>query len=128
MDMDDIYKQNILDHYKNPHNKGVMEGYAVLQEGKNVSCGDALSLYLDIKDDTVVRVSFQGDGCAISQAAASMLTDKIAGMSLEDLKTLTPGDVYTMLGITVSPARSKCALLAYETLIEALVRYGSRGK
>ncbi|MCK5026959.1 MAG: SUF system NifU family Fe-S cluster assembly protein [Candidatus Pacebacteria bacterium] len=117
---DDIYKQNILDHYKYPHNKGVLEGCSVSQDGANPSCGDTVVLYLDIKDNVIRDVSFDGDGCAISQAATSMLTDKIKGMSLQDVKLLTPGDIYTMLGVTISPGRVKCALLSYGALCDAI--------
>lgn len=118
--MDDIYKQNILDHAKNPHNKGVLSNRNLTKEGTNPSCGDSLVLYFYFEHDMLKDVSFEGSGCAISLAATSMLTDKIKGMSIEQLKMLTPGDVYTLLGITVSPGRSKCALLAYATLSEAL--------
>jgi nitrogen fixation protein NifU and related proteins len=121
---EDIYKQNILDHYKAPHNKRALSKYTLLQEGKNPSCGDSLTLYLQLGEDKKVQeVSFEGQGCAISQAATSMLTDKIRGMSIEQLKLLTPGDIYTMLGITVSPGRVKCALLSYGTLGEAIKTY-----
>jgi nitrogen fixation NifU-like protein len=118
---EEIYKQHILDHYREPHNKGRLENYTHMQEGKNASCGDTLTLYLDVNENEVVQgVSFEGSGCAISQAAASMLTDRIKGKKIEELRLLTPGDVYTMLGITISPGRTKCALLAYATLVEAI--------
>jgi nitrogen fixation NifU-like protein len=120
---DDIYKQNILDHAKNPHHKGVLLKYDLMREGKNASCGDSLTLYFSFEHDMLKDVSFEGSGCAISLASASMLTDKIKGMTLEQLKLLTPGDIYTMLGIAVSPGRSKCALLAYGTLSEAISDY-----
>jgi len=121
---EEIYKQHILDHYRNPHNKGVLETFSVKEEGTNASCGDVLALYLDIGEDGIVRdISFEGSGCAVSQAAASMLMDVIKGKSIEDLKLLTPGDVYTMLGITISPGRTKCALLAYSTLVEGIKHY-----
>lgn len=123
--MDDIYKQNILDHAKNPHNKGVLPNHNLTKEGINPSCGDSLVLYFLFEHDMLKDVSFEGSGCAISLAATSMLTDKIKGMSVEQLKMLTPGDIYTLLGITVSPGRSKCALLAYGTLTEAIKIFNS---
>ena len=120
---EEIYKQNILDHYKHPHNEGILSPCSIKQDGKNVSCGDSLALYLNIGKGVVKDVSFEGDGCAISQAAASMLTDKVKGMSVENIKLLTPGDIYTMLGIAISPGRTKCALLAYGTLCTAIKNY-----
>lgn len=121
---EEIYKQNILNHYKSPHNKGVLSAYQIKTEGTNQSCGDSLVLYLSFDENKHIHaVSFEGDGCAISQSAASMLTDKIRDKSIEELKLLTPGDMYTMLGITISPGRSKCALLSYGTLCDAIKKY-----
>ena len=119
----DIYKQNILDHYRHPHNKGKLEGFSVSQDGANPSCGDTVVLYLYIESGVIQDVSFEGDGCAVSQAATSMLTDKIKGMSLDDVKLLTPGDIYTMLGVTISPGRVKCALLSYGALCDAIEKF-----
>jgi nitrogen fixation NifU-like protein len=121
---EDIYKQNILNHYKSPHNKGVLSAYQIKTEGTNQSCGDSLAMYLSFDENKHIHAaSFDGSGCAISQSAASMLTDKIKGKSIEELKVMTPGDIYTMLGITISPGRSKCALLAYGTLCDAIKKY-----
>ena len=120
---EEIYKQNILDHYKHPHNKYAPSLCSVQQDGKNASCGDSLTIYLNIEDGDVAEAFFEGDGCAISQAAASMLTDKVKGMSVENVKLLTQEDMYTMLGIAISSGRTKCALLAYETLGMAIKNY-----
>ena len=124
---EELYKQNILDHYKNPHNKGVPASFDLEQVGINPSCGDSLTLYLSF-DDTgcISTLSFAGEGCAISQAAASMLTEKVRGMRINEARLLTPGDVYTMLGITISPGRTKCALLAYKALTQALENYSKK--
>jgi len=120
---EEIYKENILDHNRSPHNKKALETVDLKGSGKNVSCGDAIALFIKFgKDGRVSDVGFEGDGCAISQAATSMLTDKIKGMNKEELKLLSPGDIYDMLGIKISPGRTKCALLPYEALNEALTK------
>jgi len=118
---EEIYKENILDHNRNPHNKKVLEDFDLKGEGKNVSCGDSIVLFIKFNEDKKLsNVGFEGDGCAISQAATSMLTDKIKGISMEELKLLSPGDIYNMLGIKISLGRTKCALLPYEALNEGL--------
>lgn len=114
---EELYKENLLDHNKNPHNKRVITGAHSEAEARNASCGDRGVLF--VLFDTDGRVSdsaFQGEGCAVSQAGLSMLTDKLRGMTKEELKLLSPGDIYTMLGVTISPSRVKCALLGYEAL------------
>ncbi len=118
--MDELYKENILDHYRNPHNKRAISDFTFKGEGHNASCGDNITLFMKIEDDKVVDVSFDGEGCAISQASTSMLTDKIKGMNKDELKLLSPGDVYNMLGIKISQGRTKCALLPFEALNDGL--------
>lgn len=118
---EEIYKENILDHYCNPHNKDALDEYDLRGGGTNPTCGDELELFVKFDDDgKVTHATFLGSGCAISQAAASMLTDTLNGMSISDLKLLAPGDIYSMLGIHVSPGRANCALLAYRALSEGL--------
>jgi len=118
--MEDIYKQNIIDHYKNPHNKGVLPDFDVKHRGQNVNCGDDITVYIKLKDGKVEQVSFDGDGCAISTAASSMLTEEMKGKSIDELKMISPGDVYNMLGIKISPSRVNCALLSYKALNEII--------
>lgn len=118
---EEIYKENILDHYRNPRNKGEISSADIKGEGRNVNCGDSVVFFVKFGDNDEVRdASFEGDGCAISQAATSMLTEKIKGMSKDELKLLSPGDIYDMLGIKISPGRTKCALLPYEALNKGL--------
>lgn len=119
--MEELYKENILDHNEHPHNKRVIDEVHIEATARNVSCGDRaiLQIVFDEKD-RVSDVAFQGDGCVISQAGLSMLTDKICGMHRDEIKLLSPGDIYTMLGIVISPSRIKCALLGYEALQEIL--------
>ena len=117
---EELYSQNILELYRHPHNKGVMKGATMSGEGINASCGDRVSFFMKVNGDKVMESSFDGEGCAISLAAASMLTDKVNGMSMNQLRAITPGDIYNMLGIKISPARVNCALLGYEALEQAL--------
>lgn len=115
--MEELYKENILNHYRNPHNKGELLSFTFMGEGKNASCGDEIFFYVKLDNDEKVEdVKFFGNGCAISQASASMLTDKIIGLEFSQIKSLTPGDIYNMLGIKISQGRVNCALLSYEAL------------
>lgn len=120
---EEIYKQNILDHYKYPHHKGVLDLCNVHANATNRNCGDELTLYLNIKDKKIIGATFDGDGCAISIAGASMLMDRLAGMSLEAARTLTEADIFALFGVPIGPARATCALLAYSALQEALQKY-----
>jgi nitrogen fixation NifU-like protein len=118
--MDDLYRDEILEHYRNPHNFGVLEQPTTAKEGANPLCGDRITLMLGIGDDGRVNdVAFTGRGCAISQASASMLTDEIKGKSLDEIARMGRQDVLDNLGIEISPARMKCAMLSLETLREA---------
>ncbi len=119
--MDDLYRDEILEHYRNPHNFGSLDEPDAVQELANPLCGDRITLMLGIGDaGTVERVAFTGRGCAISQASASMLTDQIRGMNLDELARLDRDAVLENLGIDISPARLKCALLSLQTLRGAL--------
>ncbi len=120
--MDTLYQEHILEHYKRPHNRGLMEGYNVKQKGENISCGDDLILYLKWKDEILEDISFEGFGCAISQSGASMLTDKVKGMSKSEIRNLTEKDMYELYGTIISPQRERCALLALATLRGALTQ------
>ncbi len=119
--MDDLYRAEILEHYRHPHNFGTLDHPDVVQEGSNPLCGDRLTLMLGIdKQGQVDEVAFTGRGCAISQASASMLTDRIRGLPLAEVAKIGRQDVMDDLGIEISPARLKCALLSVETLRRAL--------
>ncbi|SEO58348.1 nitrogen fixation protein NifU [Halogranum amylolyticum] len=110
----DMYRQQILDHYKNPRNYGEMEDPTFSHVGENPSCGDTIKMDVRLEDDgeTIEFVSFSGDGCAISQASASMLSQKLPGTSLSELKEMDRDDIVDMLGVDISPMRIKCAVLA----------------
>jgi nitrogen fixation NifU-like protein len=109
-----MYRQQILDHYKNPRNYGELEDPTYTHVGENPMCGDEIrvDVALDEEAGVIERVAFQGDGCAISQASASMLSSKLQGESVEDLMELDRDDVIDMLGVDISPMRVKCAVLA----------------
>jgi nitrogen fixation NifU-like protein len=110
----DMYRQQILDHYRNPRNYGELEDPTFSHVGENPMCGDEITVDVDLADDgeTIERVAFRGDGCAISQASASMLTERLHGMTLEELDELDRDDATEMLGVDISPMRVKCAVLA----------------
>jgi nitrogen fixation NifU-like protein len=115
--MDDLYRENILEHYKRPHNWGVLEDADRTFEDHNPLCGDQLKVYLRVGDDgTVEEVRFDGHGCAISQAAASMTSDEVKGMKVEELLRLDREFVLELLGIDISATRMKCALLSLKVL------------
>jgi len=110
----DMYRQQILDHYKNPRNYGEIEDPTFTHVGENPMCGDTLEMdvVLDDAEETIESVAFRGDGCAISQAAASMLSTELAGMPIEELQAMDRDDIIDMLGVDISPMRVKCAVLA----------------
>jgi nitrogen fixation protein NifU and related proteins len=125
--MDDLYRDYILEHYRRPHNFGVLDEPTAAYEGANPLCGDRITMMLGIRDGIVADVAFTGRGCAISQASASLLTDEVKGKTLEEVAKLTSDDVLDLLGIEINPARLKCALLSLDTLERALAESGSAG-
>ncbi|MFC7204987.1 Fe-S cluster assembly sulfur transfer protein SufU [Haloferax namakaokahaiae] len=110
----DMYRQQILDHYKNPRNHGRLSEATFSHTGENPSCGDTITMDVQLADDgeTIERVAFSGDGCAISQASASMLTQRLPGTTLSELEAMDTDDITEMLGVDISPMRIKCAVLA----------------
>jgi nitrogen fixation NifU-like protein len=118
--MDDLYRDYILEHYRRPHNFGVIDAPTASFEGSNPLCGDRITLQIGINDGVVERVGFTGRGCAISQASASLLTDEIKGKAVADVEAFRADDLLDLLGIEISPARLKCAMLSHETLQKAL--------
>jgi nitrogen fixation NifU-like protein len=119
--MDDLYRDEILEHYRQPHNFGTLAEPDAVHEGSNPLCGDRITIQLSLSDDgTVGDVAFQGRGCAISQASASLLTDRIRGRSVAEVEAMRSQDVLDLLGIEISPARLKCALLSLDTVHHAL--------
>ena len=117
MDIEMMYQENILDHYKNPRNFGKIENASVHHHEYNPLCGDEIEMFLVLDENRkVVDVKFNGHGCAISQASASMLTEQIKSKNIDELKKMTKENILEMLGIPISPVRLKCALLSLDTL------------
>lgn len=113
----DIFREIILDYYRNPRNYGIIENPDIFRHDSNPLCGDDLEMYINIKDNKVTDVKFIGKGCAISQASASMLTELIMGKDFEFVKKLSKQDILESLGLPeLGPARIKCALLSLKVL------------
>ena len=123
-EFDQMYREVILDHYKNPRGHGVLEDADAEAEGQNPLCGDEVSIYVAFGEDgeTVNEIKFAGRGCAISQAATSMLTEMVKGRSATDVATLPKEELLDEIGIPLTPIRLKCALLGLGVLKVALHR------
>ncbi len=114
--MEDLYRDNIIDHYQNPRNYGTLEHPDISYEDSNPVCGDELRIDLQVKDGKVADARFSGHGCSISQASASMLTEEIIGKTLEEVKQIDKQYLLDLLGIPLGPVRLKCALLSLKVL------------
>lgn len=141
--LDELYREVILEHYKSPRNRGRVPEPDVATRGRNPLCGDDVEISLDIENGVVHDVQFQGRGCAISQASASMLTEAVKGKTLDEARLLVDGfkammrgedapdtdlsEVEALQGVRKYPVRIKCALLAWTTLQEGLDLYGQSG-
>jgi nitrogen fixation NifU-like protein len=119
----DIYKDIILDYYRNPRNFGDLPDPDVRAKDSNPLCGDIIEMQLRIRDVKIDDIRFKGKGCAISQASASMLTEAVKGKTLDELKTMGKPDVLELLGIDPGPTRIKCALLGLKVLKLAVYGY-----
>ncbi len=123
--MDDLYRENILDHYQNPRNYGRLDDPDISYEDDNPLCGDVIRIDLKLDEGgRVCQVSFSGEGCAISKAAASMLTEKVLGKNLDEVKQIGKDDVLEMLGMQLGPVRLKCALLSLKVLKAGVYSFG----
>ena len=135
MSLDDLYRETILDHYSHPRNKGALPGADVTGEGANPLCGDEIRIFLMVRDGLVQDVQFDGKGCSISQASASMMTELIKGKAIEEAHRLIAsfkemirgapagedlGDLEALQGVRRFPVRVKCATLGWVTLEGAL--------
>lgn len=115
--MDDLYREVIIDRYKNPHHRGELDPHDIGFEDDNPLCGDHIRIELRVDEaDIVTEAVFSGQGCAISQASADLLLDEVVGQPLEQVKQLSKEDVLDYLGIELGPVRLKCALLSLKVL------------
>ena len=121
---DSLYREVILDHYRNPRNTGTLDPADYSYEDTNPLCGDEVRIDVRVADDRVADIKFSGRGCAVSQASTSILTEMVQGQTLDDVKALTKDDLLEELGILVSPARMKCALLGLKVLKAGLYGVG----
>lgn len=117
----DLYRENILDHYKNPRNFGGISSPSKSEMQANPSCGDSITMNVVFKDNRIDDIKFTGVGCAISIASASMLTEKVKGQSIEFAAKIGEADIEQLLGIQLSPSRKKCAMLSVNTLKKILL-------
>jgi nitrogen fixation protein NifU and related proteins len=126
--MSDFYREMILDHAKHPHNAGSLDHPDVSHEEHNPLCGDRIRIDLQVQDGVITDVRFAGRGCAISQASASILTDEIKGMAVEQAKQYRKEDLLELIGIPLekNPVRIKCALLSLKTLKAGLYGVGEQ--
>lgn len=121
---DDIYREIILDHYRNPRNKGKLPGADVSIHDSNPLCGDEIDIHIKMDGDKIRDIKFEGRGCAISQASASMLTEMVMNKPLISVKDLAKDDILESIGLTnLGPARIKCALLSLKVLKLGMVKY-----
>jgi nitrogen fixation protein NifU and related proteins len=141
LSLEELYKEVILDHYRAPRNKGRLDPHDVAIERNNPLCGDEIELFLRFDGDTLEGISFDGKGCSISQASASMMTEKVKGLGAKDAGTMAEsikrmmtgeeegdpamlGDLVSLKGVVKYPVRIKCALLSWNSLLEALEEGG----
>jgi len=120
--VENLYRECILDHYRDPRNRGTLEGADISSEQDNPVCGDVLRLDVRLSEGRVAEARFSGRGCILSMASASMLTEEIVGKTVGALRSLTDEDVFEMLGVTLGPTRAKCALLPLRVLQKGLAR------
>ena len=122
MDLEELYQEVILDHSRRPRNFGVLEKPDVMVHGDNPACGDEIHLGVQFGGDGKLQeIKFSGQGCAISQASASILTDELRGMSLDEVRVYDPKALLEEIGVPIGPARLKCALLSYKVLQGAVI-------
>ena len=141
LSLEELYKEVILDHYRTPRNKGRLDPHDVMLERNNPLCGDEIELFVKFEGETLAGISFDGKGCSISQASASMMTEKVQDLSVKDATELAEtikammageaegdpdvlGDLVSLKGVVKYPVRIKCALLGWNTLIEAIEESG----
>jgi nitrogen fixation NifU-like protein len=121
-DLDDpLYREEILDHYYSSAHRGRLASPDLVSDLDNPLCGDRIHLEVNLDDEgRIAQVRFDGHGCVISQAATSLLADKVEGASLDEVRGITPADIVKLLGVPLSPTRMKCGLLGWKALLKAV--------
>lgn len=118
--MDELYKEMILELYRHPRNKGLLANASHSKKGFNPTCGDEITVYVSVQDGKIKDARYTGDGCAISQAAVSLVTDEIKGKSIAEVQEMNKDTINRLLGVEITPTRLKCSLLGLETIQKAL--------
>ncbi len=128
MESSNMYRERILDHYRNPRRYGNLSPLTFSHTGENASCGDELTFDVRLADDseTIEEVAFRGDGCAISLASASMLAEQLSGMTVEEVRELDHEDALEKLGVEISPMRIDCAILAERVVQDGIDEHAPR--
>ena len=116
----EIYKENILDHYKNPRNRGELKKYTIKQKQVNPLCGDEIEIYIQIEDKKIKEISFKGKGCAISIAATSIITEYVKDKNRDQIKKVSQSELEELIHIKPSIVRLKCMMLGLNTIKGAL--------
>lgn len=116
----DLYAENVLDHYRHPRHTGKLSNPTVSHREENLSCGDDLRVELRVENGTIAEIAWQGTGCAISQAAMSLLSEELVGKNLEEVGNMRPESVRKLLGVPIGTRREKCAFLGLHTLKNVL--------
>jgi len=124
--MDELYREYLLDHYKNPHNKGTIKNPDVHKHDINISCGDEIEIYAKIHDGVVKDVKFEGKGCVICMASASILTDEIVGKKITEVQAMGTDELLSIIGLKLTPTRIKCAMLPLVTIKKGIIDYESK--
>lgn len=119
----DVYAENILEHYRDPRNTGKGDGATVSASENNPSCGDTLTVHLWIDGEQLQTIAWEGEGCAISQAGMSILSEELPGKSIDQVLHMKKDDIYDLLGVPVGPRRFKCALLCLHTVKNTLRKH-----
>ncbi len=126
MDTQTLYREELLEHYRNPQNFGKISNFSVSAKQKNPFCGDDVEIFVQLEKDRIKNIGFEGRGCAISMAGASIITEFAKGKTKKELTKFSEKDMLNLLGIAVSQTRKKCALLALSVLKDCL--YGIKSK
>jgi nitrogen fixation NifU-like protein len=122
-----IYQEKLLDHYHDPKNYGKLDDFKAQALMENRSCGDAIEMFIDVEKNTIINISFQGEGCSVAIATASMLTEFVKGKELDEVLKITMDDVLDLLGIELTLSRLRCAGVALDSLKKAVANYLDQG-